>query len=147
MSKLCRINLLIGIDTGVQTGVAVWCVDTNSFVKITTVDIIRAVHYVLEYSHSLKYNVIKVRFEDSRKIKLKKSHPEYYKRLLSSQKLRRDCQIWEDFLKSNAIAYEAVNPQNANTKVDQKHFKQLTGLNIASENSRDAAMLVYEYKN
>ena len=84
-----------------------------------------------------------VRFEDAR---LRKwyGHDAGAKRM-GAGSVKRDCSIWEDFLKRIGVAYEAVNPMNSITKMNPNYFKQMTGYQKrTSSHARDAALLVFE---
>jgi hypothetical protein len=60
--------------------------------------------------------------------------------------IKRDCQIWEEFLEFMGIKYELVAPKNNKTKLDQKLFSNYTGWKErTNEHARDAAMLVYGF--
>ena len=58
--------------------------------------------------------------------------------------VKRDCNIWEEFLKDCKIPYEAVPPCRNVTKTTAASFARITKWKgRTSEHSRDAAMLVW----
>lgn len=132
-------DIYIGIDTGRKTGIAVWSKQRKGFIKIETTKLHRAWFFVLQYYNSKKYNVVRVRVEDARKRSGSKA------KAFGAGSVCRDASAWEDFLKDYAIPYEMVAPQSNMTKVKQDKFRQMTGLYVSSEHSRDAAMLVYQF--
>lgn len=132
----------IGIDTGVHTGVAVW--DGRDFRVLRTCGIIEALELVGELAAR---ESVKVYFEDARQrkwIPKEKSLSQYKGRAMGAGSVKRDAQVWEEFLTRHGIPYEAVPPKRNRTKVTALFFQHLTGYyGRTSEHSRDAAMLVF----
>lgn len=135
-----RFNYIIGIDVGVHTGFAVWDVGTRRLIEVSTMKIHEAMDRVMAYSGSNTF----VRVEDARQRKwFGKSGCE---KLQGAGSIKRDSQIWDDFLTSKCIQHEMVAPCNNTTKLDGDVFARLTKWDKrTSEHSRDAAMLVYGY--
>ena len=141
-------NLFIGIDPGTKTGFAVWEPKSKEFKVIETLTITTAMSRVNVYSHLYPDTNMLVVFEDSRmgrslfgKIKTDSG------RLQGAGSVKRDCAIWEDFLKEQEIPFEKAKPGTFKTKVDKTYFKQLTKFEgITSNHGRDAAMLVFGRK-
>lgn len=161
-------NIYIGIDTGVNTGIAIWSKSDNKFIGIGTLSIHRAMFEVMNYNSNPKYNIVKVRVEDAR---LRGAMPVNAKTInkymlqnkcdliTAKQKLtyinnaklqgvgsvKRDSSIWEDFLKDMKIPYEMVNPMSNITKLDNRQFGMITGLSLnkIDSHSKDACMLVF----
>lgn len=135
----------IGIDTGVNTGFAVWDKESRGLLSVETTTITKAMLSVLNFCRSDER--VKVVFEDARQRKWIPTMPSLRRemgRWQGSGFVMRDCKIWEDFCKENAIPYEAVAPQRNRTKLDAEAFKRLTGwVGRTSEHARDAAMLVF----
>lgn len=136
--------LKIGIDTGVNTGFAVWDTTSKAFLEIDTLKIHEALLRVKELSDS---NDIEVYFEDARLRKWIPQDPSYSRmkgRLQGAGSVKRDCSIWEDFLKDLGVTYHAVAPKNNTTKMNASLFSAITNWkNRTSEHARDAAMLVF----
>ena len=58
--------------------------------------------------------------------------------------VKRDCSIWEEFLKHHGLEYRALRPQRGGTKWDAADFKRITGwAKRTSGHGRDAAVLVF----
>ena len=58
--------------------------------------------------------------------------------------VKRDCQIWEDFLRAHGIKYEMVAPHQGATKWTADTFARITGYTGRTSNhGRDAAVLVF----
>lgn len=139
-----RYHIVIGIDTGVDTGVSVWDNMTRRLASVKTMKIHQAMRLVQEQAQEHGPENILVRFEDAR---LRK----YFGRsgrekLQGAGSVKRDGKIWEDFLKDEKIPFECVAPRNNTTKMEAGYFRALTGWKgITSEHARDATMLVFQY--
>lgn len=135
----------IGIDTGVNTGIAVWDTESRDLLSVETTTITKAMLSVLDFLQSDER--VKVVFEDARQRKWIPAMPDIRRemgRWQGSGSVMRDCKIWEDFCKENSIPYEAVAPKRNRTKLTAEAFKRLTGWKgRTSEHARDAAMLVF----
>lgn len=131
----------IGIDTGVNTGFAVWNKQEKKFEVVTTMLIHQAMKEV-EALH--EKNTIFVRVEDARKRKWFGAAGR--EQLQGAGSIKRDAKIWEDFLSDIGVNHEMVAPAKNRTKLDAEMFKKYTGWeNPTNEHSRDAAMLVFNY--
>lgn len=132
---------LIGIDPGVNTGVAIW--DGKKLLKVQSMVIHQAMNIVMKVEMN-NPNKILVRLEDARKRNwFGESGRE---QLQGAGSIKRDCKIWEDFLTDNKIPFELVAPKNSKTKIDANVFAKITGWKESTnEHARDAAMLVYGY--
>jgi len=129
---------VIGIDTGTNTGYAVY--DTIS--KKLTVETLK-IHQAMFKIHRLP-GIMLVRVEDAR---LRKWFGDKEKGSLQGVGgIKRDAKIWEDFLTDNAIPFEMVAPKDNMTKLPAKSFKQFTGYKgRTSQHGRDAAGLLFKY--
>ena len=132
---------LIGIDTGTHTGVAVWSSTAGQFLAVETLPIHRAMRSVLEWREKTGGD-LRVYFEDAR---LRKWFGRAsVEKLQGAGSVKRDCTIWEDFLRDEGIDFRAVPPKNNVTKVSAAWFAKVTGwTGRCSEHARDAAMLVF----
>lgn len=145
--------LYIGIDTGVNTGVAVWDNRRRSFTMIKTMKIHEAMEMVRDTAELAKHcnaDPIVVRVEDPRQRTWygteRMSREEERKKLQGVGSVKRDATIWEDFLKDLQVEFEMVAPKRNKTKLTSKQFKQITGwMPATNEHNRDAAMLVYGF--
>lgn len=129
-------DLIIGIDVGVNTGVAVWCVPSKRFEGIFCMSILKAFVCVKEYRERISM----VYVEDPRQVR----HNTDRKKSQGAGSVKRDAQIWEEFLKMYNIPHTFVRPSKSITKIKRDRFEKITGYKGRSnEHSRDAAMLVY----
>ena len=140
----------IGIDTGVNTAVAVWDIRRKQFIHIETTMIHRALLYVWEFMTKCEQQGASfyVRVEDARQRKWFGFHSakQDRARLQGAGSVKRDCKIWEDFLSDYHVSFEMVAPkqQQGFTKMSAAAFKQLTHYTgKTTEHARDAAMLVF----
>lgn len=128
--------IYIGIDPGVNTGIAVWHTGLKEFLLITSMPILGAMEKVTSYPKAIVY------IEDARQRKWFGNSGK--ERLQGAGSIKRDCQIWEDFLKANEILHYWVAPKNNKTKMDATTFKNMTKyLGRTNEHGRDAATLVF----
>jgi len=143
---------IIGIDTGVKTGVAAWLPAEKKFVKIATMPIHQALAYVQNIfiytrGHEMGIHVI---VEDARQVRFrgkKTTQVQWDAMQQGVGSIKRDAKIWEDFLTDLGIPHTMARPNKALTKYNAKYFKALTGWEErTSEHARDAAMMVYGLK-
>ena len=134
-----KYDMIVGIDTGVNTGIAVWDMKWKMLTMVETVKIHRAMELVRLFTID---NVIKVRVEDARQRKWFGSAGR--EKLQGVGSVKRDAVIWEDFLTDLKVDFEMVAPKNNSTKMDAKTFKAMTGYNgSTTDHGRDAGMLVF----
>lgn len=117
-----------------------WDREKKSFVLVGSHTIVGAMEYIRVRCGGFS---LFVRVEDARLRKwFGKSQREV---LQGAGSIKRDCQIWEEFLELHNIPHEFVAPKNNITKLDAKMFARYTGYKErTNEHSRDAAMLVYQ---
>lgn len=127
--------LIIGIDTGVNTGLSIFNIATSKLEFVASMAIHKAMRIVQESKPLF------VRVEDARKRKWVTGGRE---KLQGAGSVKRDAKIWEDFLTDENIPFEMVAPKNNKTKSDARAFMRETGwTKPTNEHGRDAAMLVY----
>ena len=137
-------KIQIGIDPGVNTGIAVWDTEQKSFIAIQTLKIHEAMRIIeMTIQNNGKENV-RVRFEDARlRTWFGKSGRE---QLQGAGSVKRDSKIWDDFLQDQGVEFQPVAPRANTTKTDQKQFQRITGYRERTSNhARDAAMLVFGF--
>lgn len=135
---MTTIDYLIGIDPGVNTGVAVW--NGTELERVESTDIICAMEIVRHYND---YHNIQVYYEDARLRHWFGSSGR--EKLMGAGSVKRDSQIWETFCKGYDIPYVAVAPKDNMTKLNAKQFALYTGWKgRTNEHERDAAMLVFK---
>jgi hypothetical protein len=130
-------KIIIGIDVGVNTGVAVWDRDAKQFVEIVTLPILKAFIQIKKYRQEISMVFV----EDPRKVVFNTDR----KKSQGAGSVKRDAQIWDDFLKMYGIPSTFVRPVKAITKLDTPTFQKMTGyMERTSSHGRDAAMLVFK---
>jgi hypothetical protein len=136
-------NYIVGIDPGVNTGIAVWVKSDKKIAVVATMMIHEAMILVRAEVIAFGKRVF-IRVEDPRQAIYGRRHDQH--KLKGAGSVMRDAKIWEDFLISLKVDFEMVRPQKAITKFSALKFKVVTGYEGAtSEHARDAAMLVYGY--
>ena len=136
---MSRYTHYIGIDPGVKTGFAVWLPSDQQFKTVETMAIHEAMDRIKNYYNGEKVMVV---VEDARQRKwFGKAGRE---KLQGAGSIKRDCKIWDDFLKSLGIKYLMKKPIAGTTKWNQTTFKRHTNWQgRTNEHSRDAALLVF----
>lgn len=144
-------KVLIGIDTGVNTGFAVAFDqgEGGQLKEVESLTITRAMSKVLERAEANGKENLMLFIEDARL-------RTWFGRIDSEQKkygagvregigsVKRDAQIWEDWCKEQGLKYKMIHPAANKTKTDAKYFLKLTGwAKRTNEHARDAAMLVF----
>jgi len=129
---------LIGIDPGVNTGLAVYSHKKLQLVESCTA--VKAECFVLKTIKEGKD--VKLYIEDARKRTWFGSKGREVLQGVGS--VKRDSQRWQEFAEYHKIEYELVHPKNNKTKLKKAEFKKLTGWSERSnEHGRDAAMMVF----
>lgn len=135
--------IIIGIDPGVITGFAVWDDVARELKDVASLKIHEAMHRVLELKPGL------VVFEDARQRNWFGGRDDKQSKYGAGVRegagsVKRDCSIWEDFLKDHNIRFIARAPAAKGTKWKADKFQALTGWKgRTSEHARDAAVLVF----
>lgn len=142
--------IYIGIDTGVHTGFAVYDGKEKELQSVGCEKIHVVMNLVKDIMNIVleKGDNIRVRVEDARKRTWYGFHTakQDRARLQGAGSVKRDAQIWEDFLTDLCIDFEMVAPRNNATKLTAESFRKLTGwTGKTNEHGRDAAMLVYGF--
>lgn len=137
-----KYDIYIGIDTGVNTGIAVWSATEKKLLRVETIKIHKAMAIVRHY-HETNGN-IHVKVEDARKRKYFGGYTakDMASRQQGAGSVKRDASVWEDYLKDLGCSFEMRTPRD--TKVTEPMFAKLTGwVKKTSNHARDAAMMVY----
>lgn len=138
--------IYIGIDTGVHTGYAEYDSVHKRLLTVSCLKIHQAMHEIIKL-RDLDIPIF-VRVEDARQRTWYGYHTakQDRARLQGAGSVKRDCQIWEDYLKDLGVDFQMVAPKHNATKMDAKTFQNVTGWKgRTNEHSRDAAMLVYGF--
>lgn len=134
--------ILIGIDTGVHTGFAVWHSDTKYLAEVSTMTITQAMERVKMIADIRGKDNIRLFIEDARQRKWFGNAGR--EKLQGAGSVKRDSRIWEDWCMEQGFQYRMVAPKNNRTKLSSAQFKTLTKwVGKTSEHSRDAALLVF----
>lgn len=137
-------KILIGIDTGVNTGFAVAVDHGNGgeLEKVTCLTITQAMAEIESLVAEHGKEGIKLFIEDARKRTWFTGGREKAQGVGS---VKRDAQIWEDWCKEQGLSYLMVHPKANATKTTSDVFKRRTGWpGRTNEHARDAAMLVFK---
>ncbi|RZG78366.1 hypothetical protein EXE10_18270 [Acinetobacter sp. WCHAc060033] len=136
-------KVLIGIDTGVNTGFAV-AVDSGNggeLRKVESLSITQAMSGVTELINLHGKENLKLFIEDAR---LRTWFTGGREKAQGVGSVKRDAQIWEDWCKEQELNYLMVHPKANATKTKAISFKKITGwAGRTNEHARDAAMLVF----
>lgn len=137
--SISRPRLLVGIDPGVKTGVAVWDRLERRFTDVRTALIVEAMDAVLVLHRT---SPVELWFEDARLrtwFGAKGSEA-----LQGAGSIKRDCSVWEEFCFFHNIPFRAVKPVRGATKWNDAYFRNMTRwLGRTSEHARDAGALVF----
>lgn len=141
-------TILVGIDTGVNTGICVYSRTEKKILSLDTVKIHQALTLV-KLTHELNAGRLFVRVEDARLRKWvprQKNESAERGRREGAGSVKRDASVWEDFLTDMEIPFEMVAPKNNATKMKPDFFKKITKWEgKTTSHSRDAAALVIGY--
>ena len=131
----------IGIDTGVNTGVAVW--KDGELLAVESMTITQAMRFIQDFDN--KRGIVKLYIEDARKwIGFHGKTKATQARLQGAGSVKRDAKIWEDWCKENGYEVVFVKPMGKGLKKSADEFKRITGWQgRTNEHARDAAMIVY----
>lgn len=136
-------SLIVGIDPGVNTGLALYAPLLKQYEAVKTLGAIEAMLTVQRLAIEGRIKLVVI--EDAR---LRKWFGTKGREALQGAgSIKRECAIWIDWLNHNAIPHRVVSPQGKGAKVNAERFAKLTGwTQRTSEHARDAAMLVFGVK-
>lgn len=133
-------KVVIGIDPGVNTGVAV--ADGGKLVSVESMSAVEAEGCVMQCLEMYGLPNVFVRFEDARMRQWFGSKGR--EALQGAGSIKRDCSRWQEFLEHHNIPHSRVAPQANRTKLTADQFKAITKWQgRTNEHGRDAAMLVF----
>lgn len=142
--------IVVGIDPGVNTGIAMWDTVRFDFNWIESMGIIEAMNRVNAVREMCAANGIEwmVIVEDARQRTWFGEMDAREDAAGSGVRegvgsVKRDCRIWEEFLSLWEIPFHMRKP--AGTKYDAAKFSRLTGWQSrTNQHARDAAMIVFQ---
>lgn len=137
---------IYGIDTGVNTGIAVYSRVDNALIVVKTLAI-HSVLFALRKSWRGGYkDKIFIRVEDARLATFGRGGKMDAAKAQGAGSVKRDAKILEDFLTDYGFHFEMVRPAMRKNKITSPEFKKITGWDKATnQHGRDAAMLCYKY--
>ena len=139
MQEGLKKTLIIGIDSGVNTGIGI-VHEKFGLQEVTSMKILDAFDLILEKKDQIKGVVV----EDARFVKYKVKR----ERAQGAGSVKRDAILWEDFLIKHNIPYKMVRPNKQITKWESKKFAEYTGWTKQTNNhGRDAALLALSFRN
>ena len=134
-----RIRTVIGIDPGVNTGMA--ATFDGILVEVYTASFTKAQADILELVN--RGNALELVIEDPRG-QYVPFHQREPQRIKGVGSVERDAKLWIEFAEFYGIKYRTVKPGKYR-KIDAKTFKAWTGwTGRTSEHARAAAMMVFE---
>ncbi|MEI6059403.1 MAG: hypothetical protein WCR72_01790 [Bacteroidota bacterium] len=138
---MTKYRYIIGIDPGTNTGLAIWDSIEKKLLSVRSCKI----HAAFDFICNMHNDETLIRIEDAR---LRKWYGKNTKgKDQGAGGIKRDCSIWEDFLKDNGFNFEMVDPKHQTTKLSSEQFKKMTGWEgTTNEHGRDAGMLVFNHK-
>ena len=133
--------MLVGIDTGVKTGISVYDPQAKALIQCRTTGIIKAmdeVRRMIEDGY-----IVTVYYEDARKRKwIPKGTGR--ERLQGAGSVKRDASFWQEFCDVYGIKGIPVAPKDNMTKLDAKTFEKVTGWKgKTSTHARDSGMIIF----
>jgi hypothetical protein len=136
-------KLIIGIDPGRKTGIAVYTPETKSLI-LGTYKLHQAFDQVKKLNQHFNIEVVIenpnlwTHFQNVKNARAK---------MQGAGSVKRDYSAWTDFLDDYKITYKAVRPDKTRNgyAYDVELFKKITGYTErCSEHARVAALLVYK---
>ena len=138
---MSKYKYYIGIDAGKNTGFALWDSATRRFKMIESMPIHTAILQIFNLDKVQLDNTLII-VEDARQRKWFGQNSSA--KLQGAGSVKRDCTIWEDFLKELGCHFQFLPPRKGLTKMTANNFEKLTGyIHNTNEHSRDAALLVF----
>lgn len=138
--------IVIGIDPGMHTGLAVWDTSSRQFLDIRCSGIVSAMDYLDDLAFNRGIGLVV--FEDARQrtwIPREKDIAQVKGRAMGAGSVKRDCSIWQEWCEARSIQYIASRPKTGMTKLTDAYFRGITGYDRrTNEHGRDAAMLVFQ---
>lgn len=137
-------RIMIGIDTGVNTGFAVAADRGNGgeLEQVESLSITQAMEKVQKQVQTWGIQNVCLYIEDARQRTWFTGGREKAQGVGS---VKRDAQIWEDWCKEQGFKFLMIHPAANATKKKATDFKRMTGwVGRTNEHARDAAMLVFK---
>ena len=141
--KQAKYEVVIGIDPGTHTGIAIKsCGEWHAIETCTIYHAIKRVVAAESYCAGEGEKLF-IRIEDARKRSWFGNTGK--ERLKGAGSVERDCAIWEEVLTELKIPFEMVHPKNVK-ETTAEYFAKISGWNgRTSKHSREAAFLILNY--
>jgi len=137
--------VIVGIDPGVHTGVALWDTSERRLLVVTCCGIVEAMEMLHAFHVSRRISIVSI--EDARQrrwIPRERDYRQIKGRAMGAGSVKRDCSVWEEWCRYHGIEFNPIPPRNNRTKLTALQFAGITGYDgRTNEHGRDAAMLVY----
>lgn len=131
--------VIIGIDPGTKTGIAIADTTEKRLIDVKAVQIHRALCILREYHDKGSLKVVYI--EDSRNVSRVKNSAAMAQ---GAGSIKRDCSILEDFCVDYGIPFTFIRPSKKSMlKMSKEWLKQQTGWDkVTSQHARDAVGLI-----
>jgi hypothetical protein len=137
----------IGIDPGVNTGLAVWDTKDKRFEMIATTTILKAQSEIILFADYVPGYLTQFRLyveNPNLRVWFGKKDREA---LQGAGSIKRDYSIWQEFAENTGLELIPVAPKNVTQmegRENAAYFKRLTGYDgTTSKHAREAAMMVF----
>lgn len=140
-----RAVIVVGIDPGVTTGIAVWSVPNQQLASLHQLGQYEAFKLILGLASRYGAGNMLVRYEDANLrqwIPRKATEKGERGRAQGAGHIKRSCQLWEEMLEAEGIPHEAVAPKDKATKARAKLHVAAVWSGKAREHEADAASMV-----
>ncbi len=139
-----KYDYYIGIDTGVNTGYAIYKRSNKTLISVESIMIHQALYRIRDM-HRGGVSLF-VRVEDARKGVFGHNTEAGKAKQQGAGSVKRDAKIWEDFLTDLKIPHEMCRANKRISKLDAAAFAKITKYtHSTNQHGRDAAMLVYNF--
>lgn len=147
-NKFWMETIFIGIDPGTETGIGYKIPEGNGVKSLKIHNAMVFVNYLVA---NYPDRPVFIRVEDARKRKKFGANSTFKQQGAGS--IKRDCKIWEDFLKDlqkqypGRVEVQFLHPIKGGTKMPSGVFRRTTGITGRTNNhERDAYMLIHDFK-
>lgn len=135
---LPQAGIIVGIDPGVHTGLAIWASSEQRLVEVKSCGIVEAMSQL----EACRAAIALIVMEDARlRTWFGTSGREV---LLGAGSVRRDCSIWTEWAERHSIPLRGISPQQKGAKLNADVFARITGWKgKTNEHARDAGVLAF----
>ncbi len=135
----------IGIDPGVNTGIAIYDKVEGVLTSVKTLNIVSAQRFIVEWELEVAAPSNAEFFFILEDARLRKKFVGNAERFQGAGSVKRDSKMWCEFFVERGYRFYRKAPVAALNNWTQESFRAYTGyMGITSKHSRSAAMLVYK---